>query len=207
MACAATSPACWSVRSTPPRPRSARSSRPLAAIRSFSRGSSGMSTIPARMLGWCNELLRLWPHNPFLLRQTETDVTLDGAAIPAGATVIAYTHAAMFDPSRFPDPGRSGPDPRAQALPAFRRRPASLLGPRRERRADSGAGTAASSSAASHRPTGRASTGPSSMKSLFRLAGGHREPRIRHRHSGHSGRSHRGGECDLGIESAAVPNR
>ena len=64
---------------------------------------------PARMLGWCNELLRLWPHNPFLLRQAETDVTLDGVAIPAGATVIAYTHAAMFDQSRFPEPGRSDP--------------------------------------------------------------------------------------------------
>jgi cytochrome P450 len=64
---------------------------------------------PARMLGWCNELLRLWPHNPFLLRQAETDVTLDGVAIPAGATVIAYTHAAMFDQSRFPDPRRSDP--------------------------------------------------------------------------------------------------
>lgn len=64
---------------------------------------------PARMLGWCNELLRLWPHNPFLLRQTESDVALDGVAIPAGATVIAYTHAAMFDPSRFPDPNRLNP--------------------------------------------------------------------------------------------------
>jgi cytochrome P450 len=72
---------------------------------------------PARMLGWCNELLRLWPHNPFLLRQAETDVTLDGVAIPAGATVIAYTHAAMFDASRFPEPGRSDP---TRALKLYR---------------------------------------------------------------------------------------
>jgi glutathione S-transferase len=72
---------------------------------------------PARMLGWCNELLRLWPHNPFLLRQAETDVTLDGAAIPAGATVIAYTHAAMFDPSRFPEPRRLDP---TRALKLYR---------------------------------------------------------------------------------------
>jgi len=64
---------------------------------------------PARMLGWCNELLRFWPHNPFLLRQTESDVSLDGVAIPTGATVIAYTHAAMFDPSRFPEPNRLDP--------------------------------------------------------------------------------------------------
>jgi cytochrome P450/glutathione S-transferase len=72
---------------------------------------------PARMLGWCNELLRRWPHNPFLLRQVETDVTLDGVAIPAGATVIAYTHAAMFDPSRFPDPRRLDP---TRALKLYR---------------------------------------------------------------------------------------
>ena len=72
---------------------------------------------PARMLGWCNELLRRWPHNPFLLRQAETDVTLDGVAIPAGSTVIAYTHAAMFDQSRFPEPGRSDP---TRALKLYR---------------------------------------------------------------------------------------
>jgi len=64
---------------------------------------------PERMRGWCYELLRLWPHNPFLLRHAEHDVTLDDVAIPAGATVIAYTHAAMFDPSRFPDPTRMDP--------------------------------------------------------------------------------------------------
>ena len=44
-------------------------------------------------------------------------MTLDGVAIPAGATVIAYTHAAMFDPSRFPEPGRSDP---TRALKLYR---------------------------------------------------------------------------------------
>lgn len=65
---------------------------------------------PERMLGWCNEVLRLWTHNPFLLRRAETDVLLGGATIPAGSMVVAYTQAAMFDPSRFPDPGQLDPN-------------------------------------------------------------------------------------------------
>ncbi len=64
---------------------------------------------PARMIGWCNELLRFWTHNPILLRRAETDVSLGGVAIPAGSTVVAFTQAAMFDPSRFPHPGRLDP--------------------------------------------------------------------------------------------------
>ena len=62
-----------------------------------------------RMAGWCRELLRLWTHNPFLLRQTEAEVSLGNVTIPAGSTVVALTQAAMFDPSRFPDPGRLDP--------------------------------------------------------------------------------------------------
>ena len=64
---------------------------------------------PARMAGWCNEMLRLWPHNPILLRCANADLSLGGVAIAAGSTVVAYTQAAMFDRSRFPDPGRIDP--------------------------------------------------------------------------------------------------
>ena len=72
---------------------------------------------PARMLGWCYEALRLWPHNPIVLRQAASDVELAGATIPAGTSVIAYTHAAMFDPSQFPDPDRLDP---ARPLSSYR---------------------------------------------------------------------------------------
>ena len=51
-----------------------------------------------RMIGWCNELLRLWTHNPVLLRRAAVDVSVGGKNIPAGTTVVAYTQAAMFDP-------------------------------------------------------------------------------------------------------------
>lgn len=65
---------------------------------------------PQRLFGWCNEVLRLWPHNPILLRKTETDVPLGGVVIPANTTVAAFTHAALFDAGRFPDPGHLDPD-------------------------------------------------------------------------------------------------
>jgi cytochrome P450 len=68
-----------------------------------------------RMIGWCNELLRLWTHNPVLLRRAATDVLVGGKNIPAGATVIAYTQAAMFDPDHFTNPNRLDPT-RATAL-------------------------------------------------------------------------------------------
>jgi len=64
---------------------------------------------PARMVGWCNEVLRLWTHSPILLRRAETDVALGDMAVPAGSTVIAYAQAAMFDPAHFPDPDHLDP--------------------------------------------------------------------------------------------------
>lgn len=62
-----------------------------------------------RMIGWCNELLRRWPHNPILLRRAEADASLGEVAIAAGSTVVAFIHAAMYDPTRFPNPGRLDP--------------------------------------------------------------------------------------------------
>lgn len=64
---------------------------------------------PQRMYGWCNELLRFWTHNPILLRQADGDVSLGGKAVRDGSTVVAFTQAAMFDPARFPNPGRLDP--------------------------------------------------------------------------------------------------
>jgi cytochrome P450/glutathione S-transferase len=64
---------------------------------------------PQRMIGWCNELLRLWTHNPVLLRRAAVDVSVGGKNIPAGTTVVAYTQAAMFDRDRFSNPYRLDP--------------------------------------------------------------------------------------------------
>jgi cytochrome P450 len=64
---------------------------------------------PPRMVGWCNELLRLWTHNPVLLRRAAADVSVGGKSIPAGTTVVAYTQAAMFDPDHFASPNRLDP--------------------------------------------------------------------------------------------------
>jgi cytochrome P450 len=62
-----------------------------------------------RMAGWCREALRQWTHNPVLLRRAAVATTLGGRAVPAGATVIAYTQAAMFDAGRFTAPGQLDP--------------------------------------------------------------------------------------------------
>jgi cytochrome P450 len=70
---------------------------------------------PQHMIGWCNELLRLWTHNPVLLRRAAVDVQLGGKDIPVGTTVVAYTQAAMFDPDHFTNPSRLDPT-RATAL-------------------------------------------------------------------------------------------
>ena len=64
---------------------------------------------PQRMIGWCNELLRLWTHNPVLLRRAAADVSVGGKKIPVGTTVVAYTQAAMFDRDRFPNPDQLDP--------------------------------------------------------------------------------------------------
>jgi len=64
---------------------------------------------PQRLIGWCNELLRMWTHNPILLRRAAADVAVGGTTIPAGSTVVAFTQAAMFDPRHFSNPGRLDP--------------------------------------------------------------------------------------------------
>jgi cytochrome P450 len=74
---------------------------------------------PQAMLGWCRDVLRRWPHNPIVMRQAATDTTLAGVAVPAGARVIAWTQAAMFDEEAFPDATRMRPDRPADAYLHF----------------------------------------------------------------------------------------
>ena len=74
---------------------------------------------PAALLGWCRDVLRLWPHNPIVIRQAVADTVLRGVAVPAGAQVIAWTQAAMFDAEAFPDPEQIRPDRPAEAYLHF----------------------------------------------------------------------------------------
>ena len=74
---------------------------------------------PRALLGWCRDVLRRWPHNPLVLRQAASDTTLAGVAVPAGAKVVAWTQAAMFDQEAFPDPPQMRPDRPANAYLHF----------------------------------------------------------------------------------------
>lgn len=68
----------------------------------------------ARLGGWCAEALRRWPHNPAMLRSAAADTRLGATPVKAGATVVAWTQAAMLDPSAFPEPTVLTPErPRA----------------------------------------------------------------------------------------------
>jgi cytochrome P450 len=62
------------------------------------------------LVGWCRDILRRWPHNPIVIRQAATDTALAGVAVPAGARVVAWTQAAMFDEQAFPDAATVRPD-------------------------------------------------------------------------------------------------
>ena len=62
-----------------------------------------------RLTGWCREALRMWPHNPTLLRKAARASSIQGKTIPEGALVVAYLHAAMFYRSVFPHPHRMDP--------------------------------------------------------------------------------------------------
>ena len=69
-----------------------------AIVDAFGRGED--------VYGWCLEALRRWPHNPIVLRRAGADTSLAGTAVGAGDQVVAWTHAAMLDPTAFPDPLR-----------------------------------------------------------------------------------------------------
>jgi cytochrome P450 len=63
-----------------------------------------------RMDGWCNELLRRWPHNPFIPRKVIRETELGGRTLKPGQSAFAFTQAAMLDPDAFPEPAKLRPD-------------------------------------------------------------------------------------------------
>lgn len=78
------------------------------------RATRDADNLPA-MMSWCQEAMRRWPNSPILGRKSARATTLSGVTIPAGATVIAWTQAAMFDASAFPEPLLLRPDRAADA--------------------------------------------------------------------------------------------
>jgi cytochrome P450 len=50
------------------------------------------------------EVLRFWPHNPFLARYAPAATSIGQTQIKPGSKIIVMTAAAMFDPSAFPEP-------------------------------------------------------------------------------------------------------
>ncbi|MEA3036922.1 MAG: hypothetical protein QOH04_2699 [Sphingomonadales bacterium] len=63
-----------------------------------------------RLYGWCLDALRLWPHNPALLRSALADCAIAGAQVKRGDTVVAWTQAAMQDASVFYQPRQVHPE-------------------------------------------------------------------------------------------------
>jgi cytochrome P450 len=63
-----------------------------------------------RLNGWCEEALRRWTQTPVLGRRAAYDTNLAGVAVPAGAKIVLWTQAAMFDASAFPYPDVMRPD-------------------------------------------------------------------------------------------------
>ncbi len=72
-----------------------------------------------RLAGWCREALRLWPHNPIVLRQAVAGTRLADVDIREGDQIIAWTQAAMLDSAAFPDPQFLRPDRPAGAYLHF----------------------------------------------------------------------------------------
>ncbi len=64
---------------------------------------------PDRVLGWCWEALRVWPHNPLLLRQASPGTRLADKTFTKGTTVVALILSAMNDPFAFPSPNLLDP--------------------------------------------------------------------------------------------------
>lgn len=82
----------------------------LAADRSLQRRVTADLSRPDRIEGWCWELLRRWPHNPIVRRQAACDTVLNTVRVKKGDSIIAWTQAAMQDPTVFPRPALLRPD-------------------------------------------------------------------------------------------------
>jgi len=64
---------------------------------------------PDRVLGWCWEALRVWPHNPLVLRHANAGTSFAGKTFTKDMTVVGLTLAAMNDPFAFPLPSQLDP--------------------------------------------------------------------------------------------------
>jgi cytochrome P450 len=63
-----------------------------------------------RLYNWCLEALRVWSHNPLVLREARADTKLGGVEVKAGQRIFALTLPAMYDPAVFAEPRRLRPD-------------------------------------------------------------------------------------------------
>jgi cytochrome P450 len=63
-----------------------------------------------RLYGWCLDAMRLWPHNPAILRSALADTAIAGRAVRRGDSAVAWTQAAMQDSSLVEEPRRVRPD-------------------------------------------------------------------------------------------------
>ncbi len=77
--------------------------------RNMLREVQGDIDSPDRILGWCWEALRVWPHNALLLRHATAGTALAGKTFTKEMTIVGLTLAAMNDPSAFPLPNRLDP--------------------------------------------------------------------------------------------------
>ena len=93
----------------PPRPAIAKIVTMIGARTRSRRARPRISMIFRRCTAGARSAAR-WPHNPVVLRKASRAATLGGRDIPAGADVIAWIHAAMYDEQVFPDPTRLRPD-------------------------------------------------------------------------------------------------
>lgn len=82
----------------------------LAADRSLADRVESDLDCPERLAGWCHEVLRRWPHNPIVLRQAAGDTVFNGVQVRRGDRMVAWTQAAMLDPTVFPRPALLRPD-------------------------------------------------------------------------------------------------
>ena len=72
-----------------------------------------------RLYNWCLEALRVWSHNPLVLREAAADTKIGETEVKAGERIFVFTLAAMYDPSVFVDPRRLRPDRRRSAYLHF----------------------------------------------------------------------------------------
>jgi cytochrome P450 len=82
----------------------------LAADKKLAARVAGDVDDAERLGGWCREALRRWPHNPIVIRRAVADTVFNTVEVKKGDQVIAWTQAAMLDPTVFPRPGLLRPD-------------------------------------------------------------------------------------------------